>query len=222
MTNITLEGHLGNLIGRIWKLKVRTFRELFCALDINSNGLFRRCMMSKKKEQFAVFCNGEIVDPSFFLDQNIKNKNILIIPIISGNATALTNLIITGSSQAVSAATAATLTYKITFFVVNTIISAAISFGITFLMSKLLNADDPEQVNTSSFIFSSPDNVSEQGNPVPIGYGRMRVGSRVISASLSSLDRGKFENLNNNDLFSSITSDPSFSSEQVKFGAFST
>ncbi len=45
-------------------------------------------------------------------------------------------------------------------------------------------AKGPEAKNTTSFVFSRPLNNTTQGAPVPIGYGRLRVGSNVVSSSL--------------------------------------
>ena len=42
----------------------------------------------------------------------------------------------------------------------------------------------PEAKNTTSFVFSRPLNNTTQGVPVPVGYGRLRVGSNVVSSSL--------------------------------------
>jgi predicted phage tail protein len=42
--------------------------------------------------------------------------------------------------------------------------------------------------NRASYIFNGAVNLTAQGNPVPILYGRMRVGSVVISAGLSVED----------------------------------
>ena len=42
--------------------------------------------------------------------------------------------------------------------------------------------------NRSSYIFNGAVNLTAQGNPVPLCYGRMRVGSVVISAGLSVED----------------------------------
>jgi len=39
-----------------------------------------------------------------------------------------------------------------------------------------------------SFLFDGPTNTSTQGLPVPLIYGRMRVGSIVVSADLSADD----------------------------------
>jgi predicted phage tail protein len=42
--------------------------------------------------------------------------------------------------------------------------------------------------NRASYIFNGAVNLTAQGNPVPICYGRMRVGSVVVSAGLSTED----------------------------------
>jgi predicted phage tail protein len=45
-------------------------------------------------------------------------------------------------------------------------------------------ADDPTSDSTASFIFENPGNNVIQGAVVPLGYGRLRIGSHVISSSL--------------------------------------
>lgn len=42
--------------------------------------------------------------------------------------------------------------------------------------------------NRASYIFNGAVNLTAQGNPVPLCYGRMRVGSVVVSAGLSTED----------------------------------
>lgn len=42
--------------------------------------------------------------------------------------------------------------------------------------------------NKPSFIFNGAVNTTAQGHPVPIGYGRLRVGSAVISAGMAAED----------------------------------
>jgi hypothetical protein len=78
-------------------------------------------------------------------------------------------------------------------FVLTVLISAAISFGISMLMAKLLSTDDPEAVKTTSFIFTSAENTTEQGQVVPVGYGRMKVGSKVISVAASNVDKRRWD-----------------------------
>jgi predicted phage tail protein len=48
------------------------------------------------------------------------------------------------------------------------------------------NADSPN--NQPSYVFNGAVNTQAQGNPVPLGYGRMIVGSAVISAGINAED----------------------------------
>jgi predicted phage tail protein len=42
--------------------------------------------------------------------------------------------------------------------------------------------------DTASYLFNGPVNTTEQGNPVPVLYGRLIVGSQVVSASVCAYD----------------------------------
>jgi predicted phage tail protein len=62
--------------------------------------------------------------------------------------------------------------------------------GIIGMTMKLPMGGDPASQeatdNRPSFLFNGPTNTSSQGLAVPRGYGRVRVGSIVISASVQS------------------------------------
>jgi len=45
-----------------------------------------------------------------------------------------------------------------------------------------------KEANRPSFLFSNVVNTTAQGHCVPVGYGRMRVGSAVISAGITTED----------------------------------
>lgn len=72
--------------------------------------------------------------------------------------------------------------------------SIALNFGVSMIIGGIgtLLSPSPKQVGTPerpdnkpSFAFDGPVNTTAQGNPVPVCYGRLRVGSQVISAGLS-------------------------------------
>jgi hypothetical protein len=48
-----------------------------------------------------------------------------------------------------------------------------------------------EAVETNSYIFGGTQNVAGQGIPVPLGYGRLRVGSVVVSAATRHFNYNK-------------------------------
>jgi predicted phage tail protein len=63
--------------------------------------------------------------------------------------------------------------------------------GVVQLLSPqqrgLSTRDSPD--NGASYSFNGPVNTSAQGNPVPVLYGRMIVGSAVISAGIYAEDQ---------------------------------
>ena len=186
MTTIRIEGWLGELLGRKWDLKVKNFVELFNAIENNTHKL-RSFLLKKRGNSFAMFVDGELVDNKNFLFTNIRGKRVDIMPVLAGATTAI-------ASQIASAVlgTAEGFAFAATVFVLDTLITAVITMGISILIAKLMAPDDPQAVNTTSFVFGSAENVSSQGQVVPVGYGRVRIGSKVISTSMSTMDKTKF------------------------------
>jgi predicted phage tail protein len=180
MTNISIEGHLAKVVGPKWELHVRNFVELFNAIEANTHKL-RAYLNGRTGHYWAIFVNGEKVDPDSFLFQNIKDKNVKIIPLLAGGGPVVAAIVTAMGVEGTAAI--------ILEFVISAIISMAISFGLSMLMAKLMKPDDPQAANTTSFIFGSPENVASQGNVVPVGYGRIKAGGNVISVSSSNVDR---------------------------------
>jgi predicted phage tail protein len=62
--------------------------------------------------------------------------------------------------------------------------------GVSQLLSPVphaapsFSAERPEA--RPSFIYVGPTNTAEQGGPIPIVYGRMRIGSALVSSSVST------------------------------------
>lgn len=67
--------------------------------------------------------------------------------------------------------------------------------GITYLMTpaqqfKMKDIEAP--VKAQSFLFTNRENTSSQGSVVPLGYGRLRVGSKIVGSSIKYLDRDEY------------------------------
>jgi predicted phage tail protein len=60
--------------------------------------------------------------------------------------------------------------------------------GTTDRMNSFDPARNDPADNRSSYIYNGAVNLTAQGNPVPVCYGRMRVGSVVVSAGVSTTD----------------------------------
>jgi len=211
MTELSIEGKLGKVFGSTWQLSVSNFVELFSALEANTQKL-RNYLRKNKKEYWAIFVDGERVDADGFLFDNIKDKKVKIIPILAGAAATVAVAIV----EAIGIQS--TLGALVAEFVLTIIISTAISFGLSLLIAKLMKPDDPEAVNTTSFLFSSPENVAEQGQVVPVGYGRIRTGSKVISVSATNVDKAVWERNALSDFVEGNVHIPDFTSLSVGLG----
>lgn len=144
----------------------------------------------------SIFVNGKAASDKNFDLVNVKNSEVVILPILMG---AIGFTIMTAIS------TAATLTVKAKIAAV--IINIAFAIGMSLLMSKLLAPDDPDTASTSSYIFNQAENAVKQGSPVPVGYGRFKVGSTILSVSLINVDKAlTLEGNFYEDLFSNNTS----------------
>ena len=61
--------------------------------------------------------------------------------------------------------------------------------GVTQMLSPTIKSSTSESdANKPSYIFNGAVNTTAQGQPVPVLYGRMMVGSAVVSAGLTSKD----------------------------------
>ena len=68
------------------------------------------------------------------------------------------------------------------------LIIAGIIYLLTDVPEEEPNQNITAQIKNSSFLFQTPQNITSQGAPIPIGYGRLRVGTYVIGTTLSNFD----------------------------------
>ena len=127
-------------------------------------------------DSVIIIIDGKIATDSQLLNENIRNcKVIELLPVQVFSAF-------------FTAAKTATLLTKALVFVANVVVASALSFGISFLISKLLTPKDPKQIKTSSYILSAKANIAARNTPIPIGYGKLRVGSLIVSTFATNFD----------------------------------
>lgn len=196
MTTVSLAGRLGEIVGANFSFKTRNLREVLSAIEANT-GKFRSYLAKNGKRRFAVFVNNKEIDPDVAWNIDVRNKSVLIIPVLMGafiaSATAAITTALVGTTVVGISSAAAIATYKAVSFVVGTVLSAALAFGLNLLISKLMAPDDPDAAQTSSFMFGQAENITKQGVVVPVGYGRMQIGSRGVSVNLSNVDRALYD-----------------------------
>jgi hypothetical protein len=153
MINITLEGVLGQTLGNSWILNVNSVLEIFEAIEANTNKITKFYKnLEKTMTHFVVYIDDKVMPPHL-LNSKILNSgsNVKILPIIQGSEP--TTMIIIGLTL----------------------------IALSMILAVVLSPKQPKDVKTNSTIIGGIRNVLNRNIAIPIGYGRLRIGSAVIS-----------------------------------------
>ncbi len=204
MTNIKLHGHLGENIGSNWNLAIESVSEAVHAIQTLTNKLYQY-LVQKDKEgaKYRVLINGRDFKYSEPLDINnlesIRTSELVmkkrietidIVPVLEG-ANDIGAIIIGALLIVVGIVVA---------IYGNPALGAAliigglglIAAGVINLLSSPPKFEDFRAIGNggrASYLFNGPVNIANEGGPVPVGYGRLLVGSQVISASYELSDK---------------------------------
>ncbi len=207
MVKITLYGRLAEIAGKArWLLDVRTAAEALRAVDANCGGRVREYLTTHLQSEYRVLLN----EQDFKTVEDIANPtrkltSVEFVPVLQGSGGGwwqiLAAVVLIAVAWYVAPAAGAG------FFASGGATGAGFAGLSTFLQTAALamavggisslvagnpslpsfqSNERPE--NKPSYLFSGAVNTTQQGNPVPIGYGRLRVGSQVISAGIRSLE----------------------------------
>ncbi|WP_421526292.1 tail assembly protein [Pseudomonas yamanorum] len=176
--------------GRQYRLSVRTPAEAIKALCVQMPDLERFISSAKERGlEFAIFRGSKNIQEK---ELGFGGKgDIRIVPVITGSKRAGSLQTIIGSVLIAAAfvlsftpfAAASPFLYQI---------GAAMTIGgIIQMLSPqaggLKTSAAPE--NTPGYAFGSAKNTTASGNPVPLCYGKRRVGGAIISAAIYAEDQ---------------------------------
>ena len=186
MVNVYLHGELGQAIGEEWSLDVDSVAEAICAIEANTGKILNFLSQEDRLyNEYAV-----VVDEDYVGEDDLQlkkpDKEIHIIPNIEGGKKFFkvvigVVLIVAVSILLPGAQTGFMAFLKSAAMAVGT---SLVIGGITELLSKPPKIG--ESTATQSFLMGGQVNNAAQGQAVPIGYGRLRVGSQVISVKQSN------------------------------------
>ncbi|WP_211451156.1 tail assembly protein [Collimonas antrihumi] len=191
MRKVQLCGHLGKKFGRVFELDVSSPAEAIRALCANFPD-FEAYMYAHSQPGFRVYVGrynvGEEELPSLSADSTIK-----FVPVVRGSGKGGIGQIIIGALLIAAAFYTNGATLAGGTLTASTVGGMTLSFGasliiggVTQMLTSSPQAMSQNAVNNQpSYAFNGPVNTVAQGNPVPILYGRLIVGSQVISAGLS-------------------------------------
>jgi predicted phage tail protein len=184
-----LYGELGAKYGKEFKLHVKTVREGIALLAANFKDFKQHLIDSDTRlAGYEVWANDESLaatENDFKLQR--EGAVVKIIPVAkgagaNGRIIAGVVLVIVGVLLNVYGGGSG-----------SPVIMAGIGLIAGGIAEKLApkpktNPEKDDINDAKSYIFSGPVNSTKQGRPVAIGYGKMIVGSNVISASITTTD----------------------------------
>jgi len=199
MTVINLHGILAYEFGKAFTMYIEKPKQAIDAIDANKTSFKKRILeLSEQGIHYSILVDGENVTEARQLEIKKDITVIDITPVICGQGfTALITAIagaLTGGAGVVggalvvgSAAAGFTATALTTFIggVLNTI-------ALTVIQQALAPSNKPQRTEArisgakESFLISSKGNLAQQGIPVPVGYGRLRVGTSIIQTTVKS------------------------------------
>lgn len=186
MTNIKLHGILAKDFGGEFKLHLDNINTLIDAIECNRSGFLKKLnSLSQMGLNYCLVMDGQTVMDKKSLSSK-KPKRIDFVPIVCGQGVVAAVVGVAGliAGAALPAGLLAT----------------ALSIGGGIFLSaglSMLLAPKPEfpdsvasestvSALTRSFAFANRANVAVQGVAVPVGYGRLRVGSQVIQGTVKT------------------------------------
>lgn len=164
MKKVILHGELGEKFGGEWELAINTPSEAIKAIQSNEPE-FESFIISQSinGKEYTFRSENELIEN---LDLESSDDIYHIIPALEGSG-------IMGTLGSLGMG----------------IFSSLLSGWIMKKLFPNKNKDnDQERINSNSYLYNGAENVEKQGIPVPIGYGRLRVGSKIISNALLNLD----------------------------------
>jgi len=191
MTRIELGASLGKIFGKSHYRLIRTVSEAGRALSCTIPG-FERYMNNSKKRgiTYAVFKGKKNIGEND-LGYPVTGDVIRITPVIIGSKRA-------GALQTILGAVLVVVGVLVSTFTSWTVAGIGVGGAITSLGASMMAggviqmlspqtaglASKQDADNQASYAFGSVTNTAAQGYPVPLLYGKRRIGGAIISAGI--------------------------------------
>lgn len=197
MRTVKLHGELGKRFGETWSLDVGSPAEAARAIEANRPGFISYLVESGDSGiAYQILVGGTALDKDEQVQQPFGAQETLeFVPVPAGSKSSWLGIAIGVLLMFVAPYLSTTVLITGTTISVSSI---AFSVGLSLALggvAQMLAGTPKNELSQgtaaesrNSFYFSGPVNTSEQGLPVPIGYGELIVGSHRLSVGLTSKD----------------------------------
>ena len=217
VAKVRLHGELGQVFGSEYRMAVSSFSEAIHAINIKNRGKLYPWLYERDKSgvKYKIVINNEdfkcdndltvlskdSVSSALVSDLTIKRTidSIDIVPIIEGADSDVFGIItLVLGVILIATGIGAPAGFQFLGMSAGTLALVGVALlagGIISLLSKPPQFEDFRDISNSgrtSYLFSGPQNTIGEGGPVPIGYGRLIIGSQTIAASyrIRNVDAG--------------------------------
>jgi predicted phage tail protein len=197
MTIINLHGILAREFGKEFTMYIEKPKQAIDAIDANKPFFKKRILeLSQQGIHYSILVDGENIAHPEQLEIKKAITVVDLTPVICGQgftalittiAGALTTAGGTAAVIGTALATAGTATALGSF------IGGALNMiAVTLIQQALAPSQKPQRTEArisgakESFLISSKGNLTEQGVPVPVGYGRLRIGTSIVQSTVKS------------------------------------
>lgn len=188
LREVRLYGIAGTRFGRVHRLAVSSTAEAVRALSVLLPGFWKFLLEARDNGlTFAVF-NGRRNLSKDELDAPVGDDAIRIAPVIIGSKSGGLFQTILGAALMVVGAVAS--------FYGQPWGAQLMGLGASMALGGIVQMLSPQQAglagvadNGTSYYFNGPVNSAAQGEPVPLVYGEMLVGSKVASSGIYAEDQ---------------------------------
>jgi predicted phage tail protein len=187
-TDVRLYGFLRQRYGRGYTFMIATPADAIRLLAVNFKDF--RQVVGGYEPGFRIVIGKAPLERDEQLHEPSGRQRIGIVPVVAGAA---------GGGKILAGIALIGLSFvpglqAVTLFGSTTLSSVAFNLGVSLALGGIAQAlagtpkaptpiERPD--NQPSYAFNGPVNVTAEGQPVPLAYGRVRVGSVVISSGLS-------------------------------------
>lgn len=192
MRTIILLGELGKRYGRRHRLDVKSPAEAIRALCANFKDFAAFVSASSERNVgYRVLNMREDIGEDEL--HNPAGQRITIAPVVAGAGGSLGKILL--GAALIAASFMVPGLGAIALFGTTTLATVAFNIGVSLALGGIAQmlapqpaSSGPTEEQQPSYVFNGAVNTTSQGQPVPIGYGRMIVGSAVISAGIAVED----------------------------------
>lgn len=182
LRTVILPGELAKKFGKYHKMLVSSPAEAVRALCLTMKGFQEHLTTSHSRGiEYAVFVGKDNVGKDDLKIKSSADKPIKIVPIIKGSKQGVLQTVLGVALVVVGVVFQQPWAVQL---------GAALALGgVVQMLTPQTSTSSTDSSSKTSYTFSGPVNTTAAGNPVPLLYGELIVGSAVISAGIEAVDQ---------------------------------